>query len=191
VFAARARRLFDAAAGAGALALFSPLMTVAVLAILLEDGRPVFFAQRRAGQYERLFTMWKLRTMQLADCEDRPSPTSASDPRVTRVGRVLRRLSIDELPQLFNVVRGDMSLVGPRPEMPFIVARYESWQHLRHLVRPGITCFWQVRLRSTVPLERPEATALDVEYVQRASPRIDCMLLFQTVLAVIRRKGAY
>jgi lipopolysaccharide/colanic/teichoic acid biosynthesis glycosyltransferase len=191
VFTARARRVFDAGVAASALALFSPVMAAAALAIFLEDGRPIFFAQRRAGQYERLFTMWKLRTMQLADCVDRPSPTSTSDPRITKIGRVLRRLSIDELPQLFNVVRGDMSLVGPRPEMPFIVARYASWQHIRHLVRPGITCFWQVRLRSTVPLGRPEASALDVEYVRRASARVDCILLFQTVLAIIRQKGAY
>jgi lipopolysaccharide/colanic/teichoic acid biosynthesis glycosyltransferase len=191
MFTARARRLIDVGVAANALALLSPVMAVAALAVFLEDGKPVLFAQRRVGQYERLFTMWKLRTMQLAECDDRRSPTSATDPRVTRVGRVLRRLSIDELPQLFNVVRGDMSLVGPRPEMPFIVARYESWQHLRHLVRPGITCFWQVRMRSTVPLDRPEASALDVEYVRCASALIDCTLLFLTILAIVRPKGAY
>jgi lipopolysaccharide/colanic/teichoic acid biosynthesis glycosyltransferase len=186
-----ARRFVDGAIASVLLVLVSPILAVAMLAIVADDGGPIFYAQRRAGRFERLFTMWKLRTMRMEDCVDRSSPTSSGDPRITRVGRVLRRLSIDELPQLVNVIRGDMALVGPRPEMPFIVKRYENWQHLRHLVRPGLTCFWQVRLRSTVPLDRPEATALDIEYIRSASPRLDGILLARTVLALIRPKGAY
>jgi lipopolysaccharide/colanic/teichoic acid biosynthesis glycosyltransferase len=185
------RRAFDASVATLALVAASPVLALAALAILIEDGPPVVYTQLRAGQFERLFTMFKLRTMRKEDCVDRHSPASPSDPRVTRVGRVLRRLSVDELPQLVNVVRGDMSLVGPRPEMPFVLHGYEKWQHLRHLVRPGLTCFWQVHLRSTVPLHRPEATALDIEYIRRASPRVDGMLIARTVLAIVNPKGAY
>jgi lipopolysaccharide/colanic/teichoic acid biosynthesis glycosyltransferase len=185
------RRAFDASAATLALIAASPVLAAAAAAILVEDGPPVVYKQRRAGRFERLFTMFKLRTMRKEDCVDRHSPASPRDPRITRVGRVLRRLSIDELPQLVNVIRGDMSLVGPRPEMPFVLDGYEKWQHLRHLVRPGLTCFWQVKLRSTVPLHRPEATALDIEYIRRASPRVDGMLIARTVLAIVYPKGAY
>jgi lipopolysaccharide/colanic/teichoic acid biosynthesis glycosyltransferase len=185
------RRAFDVSVATLALIAVSPILGAAALAILIEDGPPVLYTQRRAGRFERLFTMFKLRTMRKSDCIERPSPASARDPRITRVGRVLRRLSIDELPQFINVLRGDMSLVGPRPEMPFVVHGYEKWQHLRHLVRPGLTCFWQVRLRSTVPLHRPEATAHDIEYIRRASPRIDGMLIAQTVFALVYPKGAF
>lgn len=187
----RLRRLSDAACAAAALLLVAPILAVATLAIFIEDGGPVFFAQQRAGRFERLFVMWKLRTMRRSDCEDRPSPNSAADPRITRVGRILRRFSIDELPQLYNVLRGDMSLVGPRPEMPFIVKRYEDWQHLRHLVRPGLTCLWQVEVRSTVPLDRPEATVLDLEYIRSASLRLDGVLIARTLVSLVRPKGAF
>jgi len=187
----RSRRFLDAVFAALALLIATPILAIAILAILIDDGWPVFFSQRRAGRFERLFLMWKLRTMRLSECEDRPSPKSAGDRRVTRVGRVLRRFSIDELPQLYNVLRGDMALVGPRPEMPFIVSRYEAWQHLRHLVRPGVTGLWQVELRSTVPLDRAEATALDLEYIRSASPGLDGALIARTLVALVRPKGAF
>ena len=174
-----------------ALVIAAPILTAAIIAIYLEDGRPIFFRQRRAGQFERLFAMWKLRTMRLADCEDRPSPSSPDDPRITRVGRVLRRFSIDELPQFYNVLCGDMAIVGPRPEMPFVVERYECWQHLRHLVRPGLTCFWQLELRSTVALHRPEATALDIKYIQSAGFRLDGLLIARTFVALVQPKGVF
>jgi lipopolysaccharide/colanic/teichoic acid biosynthesis glycosyltransferase len=173
------------------LILVSPVLVAAAIAILLDDGGPIFFSQRRAGQFERLFTMWKLRTMRVSQCVDRHSPTSPLDARITRVGRLLRRLSIDELPQLVNVIRGEMAIVGPRPEMPFMVSNYENWQHLRHLVRPGLTCLWQVELRSNVPLHRPEATALDIEYIRTASPWMDSILIARTALALVMPKGAY
>jgi lipopolysaccharide/colanic/teichoic acid biosynthesis glycosyltransferase len=185
------RRLLDGFVAAVALIVSSPVIALAILAILIEDGRPVFFRQRRAGRFERLFVIWKLRTMRTSDCEDRRSPNSAADARVTRVGRILRRFSIDELPQLYNVLRGDMALVGPRPEMPFIVKRYEGWQHLRHLVRPGLTCLWQVELRSTVPLDRPEATALDIQYIRSACLQLDGLLIARTFVALVRPKGAF
>jgi len=137
-----------------------------------------------------MFTIYKLRTMRKSDCGDRPKPSSKEDRRVTNVGRILRKASIDELPQFFNVLRGDMSLIGPRPEMRMMLQRYEAWQHLRHLVSPGITCIWQTTCRSTVPLERPEATKLDLDYIRQASPLLDGALLLRTVLTVVSQKGA-
>lgn len=101
-----------------------PVVALACAAILLEDGRPVIFRQRRAGRFERMFTIYKLRTMKTSSCTDQTSPTAAGDQRITATGRWLRKTSIDELPQLLNVLRGDMSLIGPRPEMQFILRRY-------------------------------------------------------------------
>jgi lipopolysaccharide/colanic/teichoic acid biosynthesis glycosyltransferase len=130
--------------------------------------------------------------MRKAQCGDAPSPTSGADSRITNVGRFLRKTSIDELPQLFNVLLGDMSLIGPRPEMPVIInERYEDWQHLRHLIPPGITCIWQATVRSTVPLDRPEATALDCEYISRASAKLDGEVLLRTAASVLMRRGAF
>lgn len=187
----RARRVIDSLIGGLLLLTALPILALAALAIFIEDGRPVFFLQRRTGRFEKLFTIYKLRTMRRDDCGDRLKPRSGADPRVTRVGRILRKTSIDELPQLLNVVRGDMSLIGPRPEMPFVVRGYERWQHLRHLVTPGLTCIWQTEKRSTISLERPEATALDVAYINDASPALDCLLLMKTFSAVLSSRGAH
>jgi lipopolysaccharide/colanic/teichoic acid biosynthesis glycosyltransferase len=187
----RMRRAVDISVALCALLVAAPVIALACAAIFCEDGGPVFFLQRRAGRFERMFTIFKLRTMRLEACEDRPSPTAGGDARITAVGRILRKTSIDELPQLFNVLRGDMSLIGPRPEMPIMVGRYESWQHLRHLISPGITCIWQTTCRSTVPLHRPQATALDLAYIERASPLLDASLLARTVLSLVLPKGAY
>ena len=187
----RARRLFDATVAGIALFFALPILAIACAAILIEDGAPVLFTQQRAGRFERLFTIYKLRTMRLKDCVDGPTPSNASDPRVTRVGRILRKTSIDELPQLVNVFLGEMSLVGPRPEMPLMIERYEHWQHMRHLVTPGLTCIWQTTSRSEIPLHRPEATALDLDYIRNASPKLDGALIAQTIVSVLRFKGAY
>jgi lipopolysaccharide/colanic/teichoic acid biosynthesis glycosyltransferase len=187
----RARRVFDAVIASIALLAVSPVLVIACLAIFLEDHGPIFFTQKRAGRFERLFTIYKLRTMRVADCVDRQTPSDASDPRVTSVGRLLRKTSIDELPQLFNVIRGEMTLVGPRPEMPLMIEKYEHWQHMRHLVTPGLTCIWQTTSRSDIPLHKPEATVLDLDYIRNASPKLDGVLLAQTVVSVLRFKGAY
>jgi len=187
----RARRAFDVMFAGMLLVAVSPLLALACICILIEDGRPVFFKQRRAGRFERLFSIFKLRTMRLDDCGDRPKPSDGSDPRVTRVGRILRKTSIDELPQLINVIRGDMSLVGPRPEMPLMMKTYQRWQHMRHLVTPGLTCIWQTTSRSNIPLHQPEATVLDLHYIRTASPKLDGMLIFRTVVSVLRPKGAF
>ena len=191
LYASRARRIVDILGATILLGFAAPIIAAAMLAILAEDGGPVLFKQQRAGRFGRLFTLLKLRSMHTALCNDELSPASALDPRITRVGRVLRKLSVDELPQLINVIRGDMSLVGPRPEMPFLVHGYENWQHLRHLVRPGLTCFWQISLRSTIPLHRPEATSMDIDYIRRASPQVDATILMKTFLALVAPKGVY
>ena len=187
----RMRRFVDVTLGLALLLIVTPILFIAALAIFLEDRGPVVFKQRRAGRFERMFTIYKLRTMKLADCGDRPSPTGIGDARITTVGRFIRKTSIDELPQLVNVVLGHMSLIGPRPEMPMMIARYEGWQHMRHLVAPGLTCIWQTTCRSTVPLNQPEATALDLDYIERASPALDGMLLLRTVATVVFPKGAF
>jgi lipopolysaccharide/colanic/teichoic acid biosynthesis glycosyltransferase len=185
------QRVRDVAFASIVLLFAAPVLALAALAILIENGGPVIFSQRRVGRFERLFTMYKLRTMRKSECGDALSPTSASDGRVTAVGKFLRKTSIDELPQLVNVIRGDMSLVGPRPEMPFVVHRYKRWQHLRHLAMPGMTGLWQVTCRSTVPLDHPEATALDLDYIASRSHAFDIRLIVGTVSALIRAKGAY
>jgi lipopolysaccharide/colanic/teichoic acid biosynthesis glycosyltransferase len=187
----RARRTVDVVGATLLLLAAAPFMAAASLAILLEDGAPVVFKQRRAGRFERTFTIYKLRTMRRDQCVDRQSPSASGDARVTSVGRFLRKASIDELPQLFNVLRGDMSLIGPRPEMPLIIGRYERWQHLRHLVTPGITCIWQATCRSRIPLDHPAATELDIDYIRRASPALDGSLLVRTFLSVVLQRGAY
>ncbi|MBV9103314.1 MAG: sugar transferase [Candidatus Eremiobacteraeota bacterium] len=189
--ARRIRRAVDVTIALLLLLAVAPVILVACAAILVEDGPPVFFRQRRAGRFERTFVIYKLRTMKRAACGDEMSPATVDDRRITPVGRLLRRTSIDELPQLFNVLRGEMSLIGPRPEMQSLVQRYEPWQHLRHLIAPGITCIWQTTCRSTVPLHRPEATALDLEYIERASPLFDVALLARTITSVLSQRGAF
>ncbi|HEY1729666.1 MAG TPA: sugar transferase [Candidatus Baltobacteraceae bacterium] len=187
----RIRRAVDAFLALTFLFLAGAILILAAIAILIEDGRPMFFTQRRVGRFERLFVMYKLRTMKKEFCGDSPSPTTAGDDRITRVGRILRRTSIDEIPQLINVLRGEMSLIGPRPEMGIIMKRYEPWQHLRHVISPGITCLWQITCRSTIPLDRPEATALDLDYIRNASPLLDGAILLRTVNSLVSAKGAY
>ena len=185
------RRLFDIWISVIALSLSSPAIAVASIAILIEDGPPIMFKQKRVGRFEKTFTIFKLRTMRKALCVDELKPLSGRDPRITNVGSLLRKFSIDELPQFINVIRGDMSLVGPRPEMPFLTKDYEQWQHLRHLVSPGLTCIWQTTCRSTIPLHHPEATALDLQYIEKQTPMFDLQLLRNTFGSVLGSKGAF
>lgn len=177
---------------------FSPIFALAALAIWCESRGSVIFWQARVGKDGTLFTMYKFRTMipdrramrvPYRGSERRVRHKTKSDPRVTRVGKILRRTSIDELPQLFNVLRGEMSLIGPRPELPQIVERYAPWQHLRHRVKPGMTGWWQVQGRSDLPMH--EHTELDVYYVTHQSFALDMMILFRTFRAVLRRSGAF
>lgn len=178
-------------------ALLLPLIGGLALLVLVTMGRPVVFRQHRVGRGGRAFTMYKLRTMG-ADRRAHRSPyrgvdrrlhhKAARDPRCTPVGRVLRAWSLDELPQLWNVIRGDMGLIGPRPELVDVVARYEAWQHRRHDVRPGLTGLWQVSQRGTGNME--EWTHLDLEYVDRLSLGLDLRIAIATIPAALgRRKG--
>lgn len=187
----RAQRVFDLVVAVIALAMSAPVMLVALVAIRLEGSGPLFYRQRRVGRYGRCFMLYKLRTMHADLCGDGLKPEGGCDPRITRVGRVLRRTSIDELPQLLNVLRGDMAIVGPRPEQPFLVRRYEKWQHLRHLIKPGITGLWQITCRSTIPLHEPEATRVDLEYIRTASLATDARIMIRTVGALLSARGAY
>jgi undecaprenyl phosphate N,N'-diacetylbacillosamine 1-phosphate transferase len=185
------QRIRDVSLATIAMIAMIPILAVAAFAIWCEDRGPILFKQQRVGRFERLFTIYKLRTMRVSQCGDGKSPTSSVDARITKIGRILRKTSIDELPQLFNIIRGDMTLVGPRPEMPFIVRRYARWQHLRHLETPGLTGLWQINHRSTIPLDKFEATAVDLDYIVRSSPMYDLSLIYRTFSALVRSKGAY
>ncbi|HUP32573.1 MAG TPA: sugar transferase, partial [Gaiellaceae bacterium] len=166
------RRAFDVAAAAVGLAVASPALAVAAVAIKLEDGGPVLYRQRRVGKDGREFELLKLRTMVVgAEAQGAGWAVDRGDPRITRVGGLLRRLSLDELPQLWNVLRGDMSLIGPRPTLAYQVERYTPRQRRRLEVRPGLTGWAQVHGRATLPWD--ERIELDVWYVENRSPRVD------------------
>ena len=166
----------------------SPALVLAALGIKLEDRGPVLYRQRRVGRGGEEFELLKLRTMVVgAERQGAGYAVNEGDPRITRVGRVLRRLSIDELPQLWNVVRGDMSLVGPRPTLRYQVEKYTPRQRRRLDVKPGITGWAQVHGRAALPWE--ERIELDVWYVEHRSPWLDLKILAKTPLALLR--GTY
>lgn len=192
-----AKRLLDVTLASVLLVLCAPLLALCALAIRLGDGGPALYVQERVGQHGVRFRMLKLRTMivgaealqpLLANEATGPLFKMRDDPRVTPVGRVLRRFSLDELPQLVNVLRGEMSLVGPRPPIPAEVERYEPWQLRRLTVPPGLTGLWQVSGRSDVPFDR--GVALDLAYIDGWSLALDLWLLVRTVPVVLRGTGA-
>jgi len=194
------KRTMDLAIGAVLLLALSPLIGLLALLIVLDSGRPVLFRQRRAGKDGVPFTMLKFRTMvrgaeeqlrELVDLEklDEPAFKLADDPRVTRAGRLLRRFSLDELPQFLNVVRGDMSLVGPRPEEEAVVALYDERQRLRLGVRPGMTGPMQVYGRGDLTFE--ERLAMERDYLDNISLAGDLALLLRTPAAIVRGEGAH
>jgi lipopolysaccharide/colanic/teichoic acid biosynthesis glycosyltransferase len=165
------------------LALASPFLAVSALAIKLDDRGPFLYRQRRVGRDGTEFELVKLRTMVVgAEKQGAGWAVNRGDPRITRVGRVLRRLSLDELPQLWNVVRGDMSLIGPRPTLKYQVDRYTDHQRRRLDVKPGITGWAQIHGRAALPWE--ERIELDVWYVEHRSPRVDLKILLRTPLAL-------
>jgi lipopolysaccharide/colanic/teichoic acid biosynthesis glycosyltransferase len=165
------------------LALASPVLALAVLAIKLADRGPAFYRQRRVGLDGEEFELIKLRTMIVgAEQQGAGWAVNEGDPRITRIGRLLRRLSLDELPQLWNVVRGEMSLVGPRPTLAYQVERYSPRQRRRLEVKPGITGWAQIHGRARLPWE--ERIELDVWYVEHRSPLVDLKILLRTPLAL-------
>jgi exopolysaccharide biosynthesis polyprenyl glycosylphosphotransferase len=191
---------FDRAMAALALILLAPLFAAIAIAIRADGRGPVFFRQTRVGKDGRTFSVYKFRTM-VVDAEQRKAELEAlnegsgvlfkirQDPRVTRAGNWLRRWSLDELPQLINVVAGDMSLVGPRPALPAEAVRYGEHMRRRLVVKPGITGLWQVSGRSDLPWE--EAVRLDLRYVENWSFALDLQILWKTWSAVVRGSGAY
>ena len=176
-------RAADVAAASLGLAAASPLLILAALGIKLEDGGPVFYRQRRVGLLGQEFELVKLRTMVVgAEGIGAGYAVNVRDQRITRVGRLLRRLSIDELPQLWNVVRGDMSLIGPRPTLAYQVERYTPRQRKRLAVKPGITGWAQIHGRARLPWD--ERIELDVWYVEHRSPWVDLKILARTPRAL-------
>ena len=181
-------RALDVTIAGTGLALASPLLAAAALAIKLDDGGPVLFKQVRVGKDGRDFELLKLRTMVVgAETKGAGYAVDRGDSRITRVGRFLRRTSLDELPQLWNVVRGDMSLIGPRPTLRYQVERYNERQRRRLEVLPGITGWAQIHGRAS--LSWAERIELDVWYVDHRSPLTDLLILLRTPLALFR--GTY
>lgn len=194
------KRLFDLAVGGVTTLLALPLLALIAVLVRLDSPGPVFFRQERLGENGRTFKMVKFRTM-IAGAEELQEKINRvnddgrlifkrpDDPRITRIGRFLRRTSLDELPQLFNVLKGEMSLVGPRPELPWMVDQYEMWQHKRFAVPQGMTGWWQVNGRSDRPMHL--YTEDDIYYVQNYSIWMDLYILIKTPWVVLRGKGAY
>jgi lipopolysaccharide/colanic/teichoic acid biosynthesis glycosyltransferase len=194
------KRALDIVGAGFGLVLLAPLLAITALAVKLDDRGPVFFGQERVGRDAKVFTMYKFRSMRVNAQELAASLAAGNqagdvlfkmhrDPRVTRVGRVIRKLSIDELPQLANVLGGSMSLVGPRPALPGEVALYDMAQRERLAVKPGITGLWQIGGRSD--LDFAQQVRLDLEYIGSPSLRRDLAILVRTVPAVLSGRGAY
>jgi lipopolysaccharide/colanic/teichoic acid biosynthesis glycosyltransferase len=176
-------RVLDVAAAGLGLAITSPALAAAAVAIKLDDGGPVFYRQRRVGQHGDEFELVKLRTMRVgAERQGAGYAVNEGDPRITRAGRVLRRVSLDEIPQLWNVVRGDMSLIGPRPTLAYQVEQYTPRQRRRLDVKPGITGWAQIHGRARLPWD--DRIELDVWYVEHRSPWLDLKILARTPAAL-------
>jgi lipopolysaccharide/colanic/teichoic acid biosynthesis glycosyltransferase len=176
-------RALDAALAGVGLAVASPVLAAAAVAIKLDDGGPVLYRQRRVGLHGGGFELVKLRTMAVgAERQGSGYAVNEGDPRITRVGRMLRRLSLDEIPQLWNVVRGDMSLVGPRPTLAYQVEQYTPRQRRRLDVKPGITGWAQIHGRARLPWD--ERIELDVWYVEHRTPMLDLKILARTPAAL-------
>ena len=199
-FERQVKRAFDLVAGSILFVLTSPLMVLVALAIRLDSPGPVLFRQQRIGENGSLFRMYKFRSMvagadqlesaMVREVQDRQLlDKQPDDPRVTRVGRLLRRTSLDEIPQLLNVLKGEMSLVGPRPELPWLVEQYEPWQWQRFAVPQGITGWWQINGRNDQPMYLHSEE--DLFYIQHYSLLLDIQILWRTVGAVFRGRGAY
>ena len=194
------KRLQDVLLALAGLFLLAPLIGLIALAIRLESDGPVIFRQKRVGEAGRTFTILKFRTMRAERRKVNSGPPenvperrrrhkSRNDPRVTRVGRFLRDWSLDEIPQLWNILKGEMSVVGPRPELPEIVSTYVDWQFQRFSTPPGLTGWWQVNGRSDRPMHKHVED--DIYYIQHYSPWLDLVILAKTIPAVLNRRGAY
>lgn len=194
------KRLMDIMGASLGLILASPIMLIVAILIKLEDPKgPIFFSQIRNGAYPKTFKMYKFRSMYV-DAEERleelmpfneqsgPAFKIKEDPRITKVGKLIRKTSLDELPQLFNVLKGDMSLVGPRPAIPREVEQYTSYQKQRLFVKPGLTCIWQVSGRNNIEFD--QWVELDIEYIKTRSLWLDIKLILLTIPALLGDENA-
>lgn len=191
-----AKRAFDIVVSSIVLFLVLPVLAVVALAIKLTSEGPVLFKQERVGENGKLFHIYKFRSMvvnaaniSVTDENGKEVHKTRHDPRVTPIGRIVRKTSLDELPQLINVLKGEMSLVGPRPELPKLVAGYDDWQYERFSVPQGITGWWQVTGRSDKPCH--ENTDQDVFYIKQYNLLLDLKILLMTVPALLKGKGAF
>ncbi len=183
------KRTIDLVLGSTMLLLSLPLLAACAVRIRLDSPGPAIFTQTRVGRAGKPFTMYKLRTMRQDVDPYAKAPERGDDPRLSRFGQALRNTSIDELPQLINVLRGEMSLVGPRPEMPFLVEQYDEWQCRRLAVLPGMTGLWQILGRKELPMK--ENLQYDFYYIRNRSLLFDLSILLRTIGVVLTRKGAY
>ena len=193
------KRTIDIVCSFVGILVLSPLFIVIAIIIKLTSKGPVFFSQKRVGKYGREFDMYKFRSM-VVNAEELKEKLAAQnemtgpmfkmkdDPRVTKVGKFIRKTSLDELPQLWNVLKGDMSLVGPRPSLPKEVAQFEDWMHKRLEVKPGLTCYWQVSGRNNIDFE--DWMKLDIRSVEEKNLWIDIKLIFKTVGVLFGDKNA-
>lgn len=194
------KRLMDIIGAGVGLILASPIMLIVAILIKLEDPKgPIFFSQIRNGAYPATFKMYKFRSMYI-DAEERlqelmhlneqsgPAFKIKDDPRITKVGKFIRKTSLDELPQLFNVLKGDMSLVGPRPAIPREVEQYTAYQKQRLFVKPGLTCIWQVSGRNNIEFD--QWVELDIEYIKTRSLWLDIKLILLTIPALLGDENA-
>ena len=193
------KRAIDIIGAGSGLLLLSPVIVIVACAIKFTSKGPIFFSQKRVGKNGELFDMYNFRSMvvnaeelkeKLAHQNEMSGPMfkMKDDPRVTKVGKFIRKTSLDELPQLWNVLKGDMSLVGPRPSLPKEVAQFEKWMYKRLSVKPGLTCFWQVSGRNNIDFE--DWMKLDIKYVDERNIWIDIKLIFKTVLVLFGDKNA-
>lgn len=194
------KRLGDIVLSLCALIVLSPVFLATALAIKLEDGGPVFFVQPRAGKDMKSFMMYKFRSMykdadkhfhELLNQNEQTGHAFKikQDPRITKVGRFIRKYSIDELPQLLNILKGDMSIVGPRPILTFQMEECDEYDRQRLIVRPGLTCYWQIGGRADI--EWAEWVELDLDYIEQMSIWTDIKLIVKTIPAVLKGEGAY
>ena len=194
------KRVFDIGASFVGLTLLSPVLLGAAIAIKLESKGPIIFSQDRVGLNGKIFKMYKLRSMvsnaeelkeKLLEQNEMSGPMfkMKDDPRITKVGKFIRKTSIDELPQLINVLKGDMSLVGPRPSLPKEVEQFEPWMYERLQVKPGLTCIWQVSGRNNIDFE--DWMKLDIKYVRERSLWGDLKLVFRTFFVLFGDKNAH
>lgn len=183
------KRLMDITFATIFILLFIPFWIIIPILIKLDSKGSIFFVHERIGLNGKPFRIYKFRTMHSTTNPYEHSPKKSNDNRITRIGKFLRQTSLDEIPNLFNVLKGDMSIVGPRPEMPFIVAKYEEWQKKRLTVKPGITGLWQILGRKDIPLQ--ENLEYDFYYIKNRSLLLDIIIILKTIPTILSRKGAY